>query len=534
MGKTKPFVDKKKSSTYHLLHRSQRDVASDILLQEGDLAAAGMVLWPSENNLATTNEAVLSSERDSSIMSTWRKRLEDAGLLEEDPERFLKPITGTGTFLNTAGRIGDARAPNDARALLKEDDTILEVERQFNSIPLTADCMDEDIAQALFGDFDENEFEELNDDFVLDAAQEPEDGETHDVFDYDEHINRLMAKAKLERRGDPAIPGTHAWGKQDNQFFSGMKPLHENDDEDSWDNEFGKNMGVAPSLSPEEEKVLCEQFEATLLEYDSDDLGDCPDEEIGGTRPLEGDAQFEATLDEFLNEKEDQVFMIGKREYLGGIKERGGSGFSALLGGRMVHAKYLNDLNPAEDDEPPTNVNQLLMEAQETLNRPPQQPPAEEILIDGKSYFSERERNPWDCESVLSTYSNLANNPVTIGPKVRRKKKSNTSVASLQEDEPVQHILLSQKTGLPLGVLPSRPVIDKFDETINSVNRGEARNKKESNEEKKTRKQAIKRERQMARIQKKATAEVFKEEFQKRAVDYGVDDVAGKTVFRYS
>ena len=198
----------------------------------------------------------------------------------------------------------------------------------------------------------------------------------------------------------------------------------------------------------------------------------------------------------------------------------------------MIHAKYLNDVNPAEDDEPPTNVNQILMEAQERLTQPPQQPPAEEIFIDGKSYFSERERNPWDCESVLSTYSNLANNPVTIGPKTRRKKR--TSDSSVQEDDAVQHILLSQKTGLPLGVLPSRPVVDRFDDTINSVNRGEARNREESNEEKKARKQAIKRERQMARIQKKATAEVFKEEFQKRSVDYGVDDVAGKTVFRYS
>lgn len=534
MGKKKPFVDKKKSSTFHLLHRSQRDVASDVLLQEGDIAAAGMVLWPSENNLSTTNQAVMSSEKDSSIMSAWRKRLEGAGLLEEDPERFLKPITGTGTFLNTAGRVGDSQAHNDARAIVKEDETLLEVERQFESIPLTAECMDEDIAQALFGDFDEEEFEELNDDFVLDAAQEPEEDGNERIFDYDEHIHRLMAKAKLERKGDSHVPSSHAWGKEDTQFFSAMKPLHEHDEEDSWDNEFGVHTGVAPALSPEEEKILCEKFEETLLEYDSDDLGDCPDEYIAGTRPLEGDAQLEAALDEFLTEKEDEIFIKGKREYLGGVKEKGGSGFSALLGGRMVHAKYLNDANPAEDDEPPTNVTEILMEAQERLAQPPQQPPAEEIIIDGKSYFSERERNPWDCESVLSTYSNLANNPVTIGPKSRRKKKNGTSSSSSVQEEPVQHILLSQKTGLPLGVLPTRPAFDKFDDTINSVNRGEARNKEESNEEKKARKQAIKRERQMARIQKKATQEVFKEEFQKRSIDYGIDNVAGKTVFRYS
>jgi hypothetical protein len=38
----------------------------------------------------------------------------------------------------------------------------------------------------------------------------------------------------------------------------------------------------------------------------------------------------------------------------------------------------------------------------------------------------------------------------------------------------------------------------------------------------------------MARIQKKVTREVFQEEFAKRSVSVHADDVAGKTVFRYS
>jgi hypothetical protein len=31
----------------------------------------------------------------------------------------------------------------------------MEVDRQYDSTPPTADCMDEDVAGALFGDFDE-------------------------------------------------------------------------------------------------------------------------------------------------------------------------------------------------------------------------------------------------------------------------------------------------------------------------------------------------------------------------------------------
>jgi protein LTV1 len=67
-----------------------------------------------------------------------------------------------------------------------------------------------------------------------------------------------------------------------------------------------------------------------------------------------------------------------------------------------------------------------------------------------------------------------------------------------------------------------------------SVNRGIARQKGESAEEKRCRKNAIKREREMARIQKKKTREIFQEEFQKRSIDVMSDDIAGKSVFRYA
>ena len=43
------------------------------------------------------------------------------------------------------------------------------------------------------------DFEELNDEFVSDAAKEPEDKEEEEVFDYDRHIRLLMEKARLER-----------------------------------------------------------------------------------------------------------------------------------------------------------------------------------------------------------------------------------------------------------------------------------------------------------------------------------------------
>jgi protein LTV1 len=521
--KKQQFVDRSKSSTYHLLQRSLRDVANDVV-EEGATGSNGMVLWPSSENQTETDRAVLAP---SSTMSAWRERLLGAGLLEDDPERFLKPISGTGTFLDSSGKVSDARV--DPRAYHEE--ALLEVDRQFDSIPLNADCMDEEIAGALFGDYDEDNFEELNDDFVMDAAKEPE-GEAEEAFDFEEHVRKLMEKAKRERSGGEGLSDSHAHGKEDGAFFSGMKPLHE-DDEDSWQQEFGaeeETFGVVAALSPEEERALCEKFEQTLAEYDSDDS----DEEVAGPRALEGNTQVEAALDEFMTERDDDIFMQGYSNNPNGVRH-GGSGFSALMGKRMVHASKLDELNPAEE-EPPETLDEILSTAKERLLQPPSRPPAEEIFIDGKSYYSERERNPFDCESILSTYSNLDNNPVTIEARRRKKKKNSPfGASSVQEEEPVQPIRLSNKTGLPLGVFPSREQDDGFDnDTIVSVNRGVARNREETNEEKKARKQAIKQEREMARIQKKATKEVFKEEFQKRAVDVSSDAVAGKTVFRFS
>jgi protein LTV1 len=539
MGKTKkPFISKKDASTYHLVHRSQRDVGGDIL-NVGDTAASDMILWPSSSNNQETDEKVLFAGQSTQKMSEWRTKLSDAGLLDGDHEQFLKPISGTGTFLDaTTGHVGNAGV--DPRARVLQEETLMEVDRQFDSIPLSADCMDEDIAEALFGDFEEGEYEELNDDFMMEATKEPEDGSGADEsFDFDEHIKRLMEKAALERSEVVGGSGKGVWGKSDADFFSKLKPLHEKDE----DGEYGDDdsvfngttattPGVVAKLNPEEERALCDKFEEALMEYDSDEVGDCPEEEIEPphARPLEGDVQLEAALDDFLQEREDDVFIQGNRRYLD-LTKTGGSSFSALVGKNMVNAK---DLGLAGLDEPMETVEETMTKARERMTLPIVVPPAEEIFIDGKSYYSERVRNPWDCESILSTYSNLDNNPVTIGSGRRRKKKN-----QLQQDsgeELVEKIRLSNKTGLPLDVLPSRTDYADHtgDDTIISVNRGEARKKAETAEEKKARKDGIKQDRQMARITKKVTKELFNEEFQRRSGDVISDDVGGKSVFRYS
>jgi len=113
----------------------------------------------------------------------------------------------------------------------------------------------------------------------------------------------------------------------------------------------------------------------------------------------------------------------------------------------------------------------------------------------------------WDCESILSTYSNLYNHPKLIV-----EPKSNK-------------IKLTKKLNIPSDVLSTRGLTQKqIDQTMNRLNeiRSQSapihRNKNETLEEKKKRKQLVKEERQLRRYEKKANKTAFKEEKKKQEI----------------
>lgn len=600
----KPFIDKKKATTYQLIHRSQRDVAPD--RDDADPKENNrMILWPqhpptsSSTSPSHDDPTSATTTTESNDIATWKNQLAAMGVLDEtDHEQYLRPITGTGVFLDAhTGR--PSAAPLSSSIM---EDAIVEVSRQMDSLPLTADCMDEDVAMALFGEYDELEYEELNDDFVLFAAgvatydNPVEEGSAEQptsssAFDFDAHIQQLINTARLGRSND-----NKNIRNEDQDYFEKhwRQPLrHTEMEEDDVESEMGwedtgrrrgygsttmsvaTEPGVVAKLNPDEERALCEKFEATLAAYDEssddeeeelDEFNQCTDDVGGGVdsterpdgpnsfirRPLVGDAVVEAALDEYLTERDDEIFMHGTDNR----RRCGGSGFAVLVGTHMINAKELEASTSGlpqafPEQEPMVPLDEYIAEAELTLAQPKEKPPAEEIFMDGKSYYTERERNPWDCESILSTYSNLDNNPVTIHQSASRRRRRQPNAANKDnidasvEDEyrdlTEQHIRLSAKTGLPilssnqrLGMSGQYQDDADLDETIMSVNKGIGRSKDETPEEKRARKLLVKRERELARLQKKITRQVFSEEFQKHAAVVGDDPVAGKTVFRFS
>ncbi|KAH9837296.1 Low temperature viability protein-domain-containing protein [Rhodofomes roseus] len=110
----------------------------------------------------------------------------------------------------------------------------------------------------------------------------------------------------------------------------------------------------------------------------------------------------------------------------------------------------------------------------------------------------------WDCETILTTYSNLENHPRLI---------------KARQDKPVRKIRLDPKTGLPIvdGKQPhSRTTTDSASESESEDDSRPrvtiSRPKNESKEDKQARKQAVKAERQQRRVDKKATKEQFSSE----------------------
>eukprot|EP01042_Synura_sphagnicola_P005737 gene5737-7323_t len=207
--------------------------------------------------------------------------------------------------------------------------------------------MDEDLYEALFedeGDDGSRKFEQLDDDFVVQAMNAPE---TPD-FDFDAHIADLIARSERRAKGTSTVAprgweGAHrATGRAEGasfldeggdevDSFSGSADEgddKESDDLESMGNEGGtrsshRGMGhgaLDPHLS--DRALLEQEFERTLEEYGEEDIGDLGDEEVEGG-PIEDEASNPALariLDEFLTDKADLAMMEGVKPPPKGVR----------------------------------------------------------------------------------------------------------------------------------------------------------------------------------------------------------------------
>ncbi|XAR61690.1 hypothetical protein NMG60_11016182 [Bertholletia excelsa] len=138
-----------------------------------------------------------------------------------------------------------------------------------------------------------------------------------------------------------------------------------------------------------------------------------------------------------------------------------------------------------------------------------------EVVVEESSDESE----VWDCETIISTYSNLDNHPGKIGaPEARRKKKLAETVSGAFS-APSHVISLKGKEKLPVDYLPQgrRSATKNVKDLTTSMKEQQKRKQhgQESKEEKKERKAAVKEEKREARRVKKEMKGLYRCEAQR-------------------
>ncbi|KAM3304591.1 protein LTV1 [Capsicum chacoense] len=225
------------------------------------------------------------------------------------------------------------------------------------------------------------------------------------------------------------------------------------------------------------------------------------------------DEQFDLLeLEEYCSETEDEYDedMLEENEHHESLAEKLNHAFKEC-------AIDNNGPDDGELLEPAADVISRCREYAEKYEN--ENPEEETALFEESSSDSE----VWDCETIVSTYSNLDNHPGKIvAPESRRKKL----LPAISEASPI--ISLKGKEKLPVDYLPSKGKhsVQKEDKKKRGSEKEEKDDSKteqlkrkqhgqESKEEKKERKAAVKEDRREARRMKKETKELYKCEAQR-------------------
>ncbi|KAM9313731.1 protein LTV1 homolog [Pholidichthys leucotaenia] len=447
--KKKAFIDKKKAVTFHLVHRSQRDPLA------ADETAPQRVLLP-----ATKAETEKRREEQRKF-----------GIFFDDDYDYLqhlKEVSGSPELVPSG-----PLHPNRQSFHLQDEDKDKEEDMDKDSSAATISLpssvfasefeeevgllnkaapisgprldMDPDIVAALDEDFDyEDPNNILEDDFVIKANSA---GAAMDVEEYDDDDDEWE-----DTDGEDDFDSDEGLSGDDDDMEGdcrGQEFLFMDDETKSRFTEYSLTSSVM--RRNEQLTLLDDRFEKFYEQFDEDEIGALDNAELEGFIEPDSTRLEEVIKDYFRQKAKDSL----RPDDLG--------------------PKELPVLEEEEEEEEAEEMETVVVEAPE---------------------------EKWDCETIISTYSNIYNRPKVI-------------------DEPSKPkpVRVSGKKGIPLNVLPPRSLTARQAERMSRINDSDLpristqpRSKEESQEERKARKQAIKEERKERRVEKKANKMAFKEE----------------------
>ncbi|XP_067033172.1 protein LTV1 homolog [Acropora muricata] len=438
----KPFIDKKNAVTFHLVHRSQKDPL------QADEESSKHVLLPV--NFGNQNL------RETDPITHLRKRRKEEehkhGIFFDDDYDYLqhvKPRT------------------NPTLEPLPVNISVMEAKKL--SGPLHIQLGKLQLPSEVFGSrYEQSEGllnlaapsygprPDLDPDIV--AALD-------DALDLDDPENILeddfFVKANKEIGEDESDDDLIRSGDEDDEYFPSDEAGEFDSDGGSsyFEEEETKsrftNYSLTSSVIRRNEglKLIDERFEKLMEQYDEEEIGALDHEELEGT----------------LNPNSERLVALAN-EFFESRKKQGLADIEEVEADSRRNNDYIADGDQSSDSS-------VEMEK-----------------------IKEKTKEKWDCESILSTYSNLYNHPTLI------------------KDPPKPKQIKLSKFGIPLGVFsnvgPSKKDEDDLEaesEQMDTVQNA-ARHKNETKEERKMRKQEVKIDRKVRRMEKKANKVAFKSE----------------------
>ncbi|KAM6324128.1 protein LTV1 homolog [Aegotheles albertisi] len=445
--KKKPFIEKKKAVTFHLVHRSQRDPLA------ADDTAPQRVLLPTQKG---HEEQRREEQRKYGVFFDddydYLQHLREAS----GPSELVPAVHGQQSriVVTSEGHIEDEvqrisapsiKLPSSVFATEFEEDVGL----LNKAAPVSGPRLDfdPDIVAALDDDFDfDNPENILEDDFVLQANEPQKRGsgtededEWEDVEDDSDEKDSCSNDKDYDSEGPLSDDGFNG---QTKEFLFMQEETRSRFTEYS--------MTSSVMRRNEQLTLLDDRFEKFFEQFDEDEIGALDNVELEGYINTDN-TRLQEVLNDYYKEK-------------------------------AKNCVKLDALEPCEELDSAVNE-----ESEEEK---------EEIV----AVVIEEPKEKWDCESILSTYSNLYNHPTLI-----------------KEPSKPKQIKVSHKTGIPLHILPQKGPTAKQIERMQMINDSDLprastqpRSKDESKEDRKARKQAIKEERKERRMEKKANKLAFK------------------------
>jgi len=461
MPKTKKFIDKKNADTFVLVHRSQKDPLA------ADETAPQRVLVPLSSKGGKSDTA--SSEQKPIDKAKRKEAQIEYGVYYDDDYDYLQHLRDVNQTVewelaedNKNSRVWKAPVAKGLSSGIKPSLPSVvfpskyeeEVGLLNRAAPHTGPRpdLDPDIVAALDDDFDfDNPENELEDDFVTMANAGGIDDD-----DYDEEFED--SDGEYDDEADDVL--------YDMRSNSAKFSDHDNEDFDDKQSRF-TDYSISSSVMRRNAglTLVDDRFEQMFAEYDDEQMGALDCEEIEG---------YIDPNDEYLLKLAEE-FEHAKTE---GLRLNQEIGKKAREDIEETRIKYFEESKTDDECESTSSDDEDVPERK------------------------------WDCESILSTYSNIYNHPKLIS-------------------EPSKKITVDPKTGIPRNVLGkpglTKKFLDQFNEATNdrdgdtqsmisTLSTISIRPKDETPEQRKERKMLVKEYRKERRMEKKANSLAFKEE----------------------